>query len=84
MNKLGTNPPVFPIRDMDDHPGPMGITLRDYFAAKAMQGMIVGYSEGMDWPFQLDMSRGDDDTELLCGARVAYAIADAMLKEGGK
>ena len=40
-----------------------GATLRDYFAAKAMQGLIVG----------VDRPRADYI------ARGAYAIADAML-----
>lgn len=55
-----------------------GMTVRDYFAAKAMQGMqgmlmcgdvggdYVGYVETGDW-------RGI--------AKQAYAMADAMLKE---
>jgi len=42
-----------------------GMTLRDYFAAKAMQGMITG-KPGL----------GFDLT-----ARQSYQIADAMLKE---
>ena len=46
-----------------------GISVRDYFAAKAMQGFIT-----------LNFKTADDM------ARVAYAMADAMLKarEGGK
>ena len=42
-----------------------GMSLRDYFAAKAMQGLIVG----------VDRPR----TEYI--ARVAYAMADAMLAD---
>lgn len=43
-----------------------GMTLRDYFAAKAMQSLIAGESQG-EW---------DDDAT----AKGAYRIADAMLR----
>jgi len=43
-----------------------GMTLRDYFAAKAMQGLIASNDEGA----------GDRLTEI---PGYAYAIADAML-----
>ena len=43
---------------------PQGMTLRDYFAAKAMQGMMV------------DVYASDCDYI----AKTAYAMADAMLK----
>lgn len=44
-----------------------GMTLRDYFAAKAMQGMITRR-----------MLSDEDD------AKIAYKMADAMLKERNK
>ena len=44
-----------------------GMTLRDYFAAKAMQGILSGYTHGSIPP-----------TESLTPA--SYKIADAMLK----
>jgi hypothetical protein len=28
--------PVFPIQDLNNHPGPIGLTLRDYFATAAL------------------------------------------------
>jgi hypothetical protein len=43
----------------------MGMTLRDYFAAKAMQGLLAGALES-------------SDTGLI--ARDCYAMADAMIK----
>jgi hypothetical protein len=43
-----------------------GMSLRDYFAAKAMQGLIV------------DPDRADQSREEC--ARLSYAMADAMLK----
>lgn len=47
-----------------------GMSLRDYFAAKAMQGQI-----------QFDGMEGCD-LELIAG--MAYELADAMLKEREK
>ena len=46
--------------------GAPGVTLRDYFAAQAMQGAIASLREGGDF------------TELGC--EWAYNIADEMLK----
>lgn len=68
------NPPAFPIprhtRHFDDSQGSYvqddGMTLRDYFAAKAMQGMYA---------------RGDFPTGIMIDtAKEAYEMADAMLK----
>lgn len=44
-----------------------GMSLRDYFAAKAMQSLIL-------------CAKTSNDIDLL--AKSAYAMADAMLKEG--
>ena len=43
MDKINDGGPAFPVGsgDMRD---PVGMTLRDYFAAKAMQGLIAGGS----------------------------------------
>ena len=63
------NTPAFPFV-AEDHTGMMinmGMTLRDYFAAKAMQGILSGYTHGSIPP-----------TESLTPA--SYKIADAMLK----
>jgi len=55
------NPPAFPIH-WENHD--KGMTLRDYFAAKAMQGMMVDvYAPNFDYI-----------------AKTAYEMADAMLK----
>ena len=48
-----------------------GMTLRDYFAAKAMQGLI-GCS---DWRESMDEHNASDFTAFS-----AYVMADAMLK----
>jgi len=67
------NPQAFPrphsVDDVDgdiSYPAHAGMTLRDYFAAKAMQGMMV----------EVEIPRAS------CNyiAKVAYEMADAMLK----
>ena len=70
MNKTNTGGPAFPVPDIDGSAVCEGMTLRDYFAAKAMQGICVSKDEagtlvthGYDW---------------IAGE--AYRIADAMLK----
>jgi len=63
--------PAFPTTE--DHGlnyGMFGMTLRDYFAAKAMQGLIASLVEGEDF------------TER--GTEWAYKVADAMLKARGE
>ena len=47
-----------------------GMTLRDYFAAKAMQGLIASPRGTPD---------GSDATDVYY-AKCAYLVADAMLK----
>jgi hypothetical protein len=60
--------PAFPAPAGVSHITEQGMTLRDYFAAKAMQGLITGTS----------MWRDDEDDSGI--AESAYEIADAMLK----
>ena len=69
--------PAFPFGQTDDQSGQLvngwgseGMTLRDYFAAKAMQGMIASY--------------GCSRSEVDVIAESAYDCADAMLKERAK
>ena len=56
------NPPAFPTVMLDKPEG--GMTLRDYFAAKALQGLLT--SDDIDASYA---------TAVLC-----YRMADAMLK----
>lgn len=63
-----TGGPAFPWDGMGDD----GMTLRDYFAAKAMQGRLASF----------DMQLLADDLPAL--AESSYLIADAMLKERSK
>jgi hypothetical protein len=48
-----------------------GMTLRDYFAAKAMQGLMV-----RNW----SNHKGTDEELIGVWARSSYVVADAMLK----
>ena len=74
-NKINDGGPAFPRTGADGHTSPQsGMTLRDYFAAAALQGILSGadrstvkYLENMRYPAG-EMSSA------------AYNIADAMLK----
>ncbi|EBQ7069265.1 hypothetical protein BKE85_23065 [Salmonella enterica] len=73
-----TGGPAFPNKESSGNGGSSldscGMTLRDYFAAKAMQAFITGaMSDGTP----LRTMDGDDKV----AAKAAYIIADAMLKE---
>ncbi len=75
MNNKDTGGPAFPVHpDMAAQLGCVpsqsdaGMTLRDYFAAKAMQALIIanGPAPQGGWPTYAE--------------RTAYLVADAMLK----
>ena len=53
-----------------------GMTLRDYFAAKAMQGWLASFDPSASHPAEVG------NTHLVAAA--AYAMADAMLVERNK
>ena len=65
MNNTNTGGPAFPVCDAARIHDLKGMTLRDYFAAKAMQGLLAGTLKS-------------SDTSLI--ARDCYAMADSMLK----
>lgn len=72
MNKRETGGPAFPLAPHGAQTLGLhitGMTLRDYFAAKALQGMLS------DLPITLYGSDCDKNTAAL-----AYSIADAMLE----
>ena len=81
MSKIEGGGPAFPCETVGtDKHGEyrlpyQGMTLRDYFAAKAMQGVCAGNPEYM--PVCADQS--DDPSDVVLIARTAYAMADAML-----
>jgi hypothetical protein len=60
MSDINTGGPAFPVEQHDKD----GMTLRDYFAAKAMQGLLAS----------------DVNAERHIFAAQAYAMADAMLE----
>ena len=62
---INTGGPAFPAPAGVQHITEQGMTLRDYFAAKAMQGMLAA-------------SENFSTTELVL---YAYDVADAMLKQ---
>ena len=80
MSAQDNGGPAFPREDYQtDHaPGQRGMTLRDYFAAKAMAGLLANPGGPIQdntqcgWDF---VNCTDEDVAGLC-----YRIADAMLK----
>ncbi|MZR63824.1 hypothetical protein [Alcanivorax sp. DP30] len=65
MSEVNSGGPAFPVPNDANVNDQEGMTLRDYFAAKAMQGAIANpHSPAPDW-------------ERV--AEHAYAMADAML-----
>ena len=70
MSKIETGGPAFPtldyIRPDKIATNQGGMTLRDYFAAKAMQAYLSGPDR--------------DDFSICSWAKVSYNIADAMLE----
>lgn len=77
MNTINDGGPAFPLQSIgpDFAPGYAGMSLRDYFAAAALQGLV--WSDIAMWPEGADVS--DKPTDAVYMARTAYLIADAML-----
>ena len=72
---MNTGKPAFPTVMIDKPEG--GMTLRDYFAAKAMNGLL---ETAIDW-FPTGRDADESSLEIFKDlARDSYAIADAMLK----
>lgn len=71
MSSKENGGPAFPVLFTEGTAGfDPGMSLRDYFAAKAMAALVVLPT----WP----------GSEVEEDARVAYSMADAMLKERAK
>ena len=68
------NPPAFPVSA--DTKTFQGMSLRDYMAAKAMQGLMAGRWKSDMHGIPYDAYRADADE----WAKSAYHFADAMLK----
>ena len=73
MSNTDTSGPAFPTSDWDENGRAIkmhGMTLRDYFAAKAMQGI-----------FASNTTHDHDDADIFdIVAEAAYKQANAMLK----
>ena len=76
MDKINDGGPAFPLQSIgpDFAPGYAGMTLRDYFAAKAMQGDFVAQNEHCG-TFVPDAG----DALFDRSARMYYRMADAMI-----
>ena len=72
MNDTNTGGPAFPFEGIWK-----GMTLRDYFAAKAMQGMLAD----PDTARTVRVSRRKLDEAV---SELSYMFADAMIKERNK
>lgn len=66
MSKENNGGPAYPTQGYE------GLTVRDYFAAKAMQGWLASYSESEQHPVA-------NHRENMV-AELSYLMADAMLK----
>lgn len=66
MENKPKNPTAFPSETVNENYS--GMTLRDYFAAKAMEGLISAF-------------KGDVSAEFDIISIVSYKMADAMLKQ---
>jgi hypothetical protein len=81
MSNTNTGGPAFPYEERNGEGIPVrdyfGMTLRDYFAAKAMQSI---YRANVDWePTGTPMD--EESLQVLTDvAQDAYKLADAMLK----
>jgi hypothetical protein len=69
MSNTKTGGPAFPAHGYE------GMTLRDYFAAKAMQAIVLDHVEQRYWGTEYGI-----DEMLTFTAERAYQQADAMLK----
>lgn len=65
----------------NEHNPPAGeaMTMRDYFAAKAMQSLLVNHRQMRYWSEMYSVNEAYQFT-----AEASYILADAMLKERSK
>ena len=77
MDKINDGGPAFPPH-WDPKTHPSGMTLRDYFAAKAMQGMLADSQTRESCP------EDHEEKWVRSFARVCYEFADAMLAARGQ
>ncbi len=68
MTQINDGGPAFPVHDNSAYY--LGMSLRDWFAGKAMNAWYASFDAR-------DMSTGDND--LIADAFIFYRVADAML-----
>lgn len=77
------NSPAFPFCTQDsqgnEFNNEVGLTMRDYFAAKAMQGLLVKQA-----PLITNIKNGRENSTFKDFSAVAFGYADAMLAEREK
>lgn len=73
-----TGGPAFPVPATELHGTDTGMTLRDYFAAKCMQGDFAAQDAEMGY-----YTNDTSDEFLVKRAEFCYRMADAMLKARG-
>jgi len=73
MSNIETGGPAFPAQHFDMVDGEHGISIRDYFAAKAMQSFISVAKHGTEF------GENHQATNLNF-AYASFSMADAMLK----
>jgi hypothetical protein len=76
MEKKNDGGPAFPVYTKD-HVAFSGATLRDYFAAKAMQA-IISNARALGSAIESGKSRNLDMCDAV--SKFSFAYADAMLK----
>jgi hypothetical protein len=71
------NEPAFPAMHYDLADNEHGLTMRDYFAAKALSTILGQYDFTF---FEDDKDEKEGETFALIVAKNAYEMADAMMK----
>ena len=77
MINTKTGGPAFPVPGLAGNSDYDGMTLRDYFAATALNTILCQYDFTF---FEDDEREKEDETFALIVAKNAYSMADAMLK----
>ena len=92
MHRRKDGGPAFPRENYqtNDFMGQAGMSIRDYFAAKALAGWMASYGPEGHHPAALAGEGSDDEREasafLRCVhlAEMSYVMADAMLTVRGR
>lgn len=80
MSNINNGGPAFPAATCGDWQ--IGMSLRDWFAGKALEGALAGLSDE-DRRF-LDKAASDRGVGIELIALASYKIADAMIKARGE